>query len=57
VPFKQVGTATGAGAVVVLYGSVVVNGLTISGAQLWTQNSQGMPCCSESGDHFGAALY
>jgi hypothetical protein len=53
VPFKPVGTASGAGAVIVLYGSVVVNGLTVSGVQLWTQNSPGMPCCSESGDHFG----
>lgn len=56
VSFKDVGTASDAGAVNVIYGSFL-GGLTSTNNQLWTQNSQGMPCCSESGDHFGAAVY
>jgi FG-GAP repeat len=60
VPYKQVGTAAGAGAVHVIYGSSAAkgsNGLASTGNQIWTQNSAGMPCCSESGDHFGLSVY
>ena len=51
--------AFGAGAVNVLYGLASGNGLTVSGTQLWTQLSAGIPPGDfplENG-HFGAALY
>src|SRR5207237_247407 len=59
VPFKKVGTAAEAGAVVVIYGSHVTrnNGLVSTSSQFWTQNSPGMPGSSDPGDHFGASLY
>ena len=59
VPFKNVAGATDAGAVIVIYGSHVSrsNGLVSTNSQFWTQNSPGMPCCSDAGDHFGASLY
>lgn len=57
VPFRTVNGAAGAGAVVVVYGSFVQNGLIGTPIQLWTQNTPGMPCCSEAGDHFGATMY
>jgi hypothetical protein len=49
-PFEAVGTATGAGAVSVLYGSS--GGLTTSGGQLFTQVGGAV----EAGDLFGFAL-
>jgi FG-GAP repeat len=42
------------GAVDVLYGSR--RGLSASGAQLWTQNSPGVPDVAEERDHFGSIL-
>jgi hypothetical protein len=42
------------GAVGVLFGSA--DGLTAAGAQLWTQDSPGVPGAAEEGDHFGSAL-
>lgn len=57
VPFRTVNGAAGAGAVVVVYGSVFQNGLIGTPIQLWSQNTAGVPCCSEAGDHFGASMY
>ena len=54
VPLEDVGSATDAGAVNVLYGSGA--GLTDAGNQLWTQNAIGGGEPSEGGDRFGAAL-
>jgi FG-GAP repeat len=42
------------GAVGVFFGSAA--GLTAVGAQLWTQDSPGVPGAAEDGDHFGSAL-
>jgi FG-GAP repeat protein len=56
-PFEAVGGVSAAGAVIVSYGSQVLNGLAISGTQLWTQSSSGVPGGAEKDDHFGAALY
>jgi hypothetical protein len=49
----------GAGAVIVIYGST--NGLTATNpslppSQFWSQNAEGVPGDSETGDHFGSAL-
>jgi hypothetical protein len=57
VPFKDVGSASDAGAVLVLYGCVICNGLTAGFNQVWTQSSPGVPGGAEASDHFGAALY
>ena len=54
---ESVGTLSFAGAVHVLYGSFVNNGLSATGSQLWTQNSSGVPGGSEADDVFGWALY
>jgi hypothetical protein len=54
-PFRDLGTLTDAGAVIVLYGSV--SGLTNAGSQLWTQDSPGILDSAEAGDQFGRALY
>ena len=51
---ESVGSAHGAGAVNVIYGSA--SGLTASGNQLWTQDSPGIQGLAEAGDHFGSAL-
>jgi disulfide bond formation protein DsbB len=53
-PGEDVGSATDAGAVNVIYGSA--GGLSDAGNQLWTQNSVGAGESSESGDRFGAAV-
>jgi FG-GAP repeat len=50
-PSESVGSAWGAGAVSVLYGTGA--GLTTSGGQLFTQNSPGVPGAAEAFDHFG----
>jgi disulfide bond formation protein DsbB len=55
VPGEDLGTAADAGAVVVLYGAQAA-GLTATGAQLWTQDSPGVPGAAELGDIFGHAL-
>ena len=56
VPFESIGTAAGAGAVHVIYGSTNV-GLTVTGAQLWTENSTGLNNTAVAGDHFGLTVY
>jgi hypothetical protein len=52
VPFEDVGTVAGAGAVNVVYGSS--SGLTASGDQFWHQNN--LEDSPEAGDSFGSAL-
>ena len=54
VPSKNVGSSLNAGAVNVIYGSA--SGLSSTGAQFWTQNSQGILGSAASGDGFGTAL-
>jgi hypothetical protein len=54
VPLEDLGGATDAGAVHVLYGSL--SGLTATGSQMWSQDSPGITGEAESGDHFGLAL-
>ena len=53
------GHVDGAGAVNVIYGSVVNGGLTSVNDQFWSQGSgsDGVLGGAESGDHFGAAVY
>jgi hypothetical protein len=48
------GENNGAGAVNVLYGSPT--GISVTGDQLWTQDSLGVEGVAESGDNFGASL-
>ena len=54
VPFDNVGTVVGAGAVNVLYGSAT--GLTGTGSQLFSQDTPGVPGNAEVDDGFGFAL-
>ena len=51
---EAIGNLAAAGAVDVVYGSA--NGLTESGAQLWSQDSAGILFQATIGDQFGAAL-
>jgi hypothetical protein len=51
---EDVGTVLDAGAVQVLYGSAA--GLTATDAQLWTQNSPGIPDQAEVADKFGFSV-
>ncbi|MER7408401.1 FG-GAP-like repeat-containing protein [Streptomyces sp. NPDC000070] len=53
-PCTDVGSASCAGAVVVLYGSA--SGVSAARKAVITQNSAGVPGTAESGDVFGAAL-
>ena len=53
VPGEDLGTATDAGAVSVLYGS---SGGLASDGQVLSQDTAGVPGVSEDGDRFGAAL-
>jgi hypothetical protein len=53
-PFEDVGTRIDAGAVSALYG--VAGGLGLAGAQLFTQDSGGVPGTAEAGDFFGGAV-
>jgi hypothetical protein len=53
VPFEDVGSAVGAGAVNVLYGTA--NGLSTLGSQDWTENSIS-GTAADTGDQFGRAL-
>jgi hypothetical protein len=53
-PGKNIGTATNAGSLNILYGSA--NRLTTSGAQIWTQGASGLIGVAEKNDGFGAAL-
>ena len=54
VPGEAVGSAGGAGAVSVIYGSPA--GLASAGNQLWTQNSPNVAGTAEAGDGFGTAV-
>ncbi len=54
VPYDDIGSKDGAGAVNVLYGSRT--GLTAAGDQLWSQASPGVKGRARRGDGFGAAL-
>ncbi|WP_328880333.1 FG-GAP repeat domain-containing protein [Streptomyces sp. NBC_00299] len=53
-PYTPVGGKTGAGAVVVNYGSA--NGISASRRTIITQNTAGIPGTAEQGDEFGQAL-
>ena len=54
VPAENLGSATDAGGVNVLYGTA--SGLGTARNQFWTQDSPGIGDAAESGDRFGAAL-
>ncbi|CAL9316113.1 hypothetical protein SUDANB51_02738 [Streptomyces sp. enrichment culture] len=54
-PGEDLGTASGAGAVVVLRGTA--DGLTGSGAQVVTQNTPNVPGAAETADAFGKAVH
>jgi hypothetical protein len=54
VPYEQVGAAPAAGAMNVLYGSIVV-GLDDPGNQRWHQNSAGIAGVANANDNFGIA--
>ena len=54
VPFEDVGSVSGAGAVNAIYGSA--SRLTATGNQLWHQDSAGIADAAERGDGFGNAL-
>jgi hypothetical protein len=53
-PGEDIGSASAAGAVNVLYGGAA--GLTGSGSQTFTQNTPGVGSASETGDEFGYSL-
>ena len=53
-PTEAVGTVSFAGAITVLYGSPA--GLATANAQLWTQNTSGVPGVAETHDSFGQTL-
>lgn len=54
VPGEDLGSATDAGGVNVIYGSST--GLASAGNQFWTQNTSKVPDKAETGDQFGFAL-
>jgi hypothetical protein len=54
VPEEDVGGASDAGAVNVLFGSAA--GLTAAGSQIWHQDSTGVPGAAENFDRFGNVL-
>ena len=54
VPYENVGSIGGAGAVNIIYGSEL--GLGAAGNQYWNQNEPGMAGGAEANDHFGWAL-
>lgn len=54
IPYESVGSAGGAGAIEVIFGST--NGLTSTNDQLIHQDSSFVPDIAESGDHFGFPL-
>jgi hypothetical protein len=54
VPGEDVGGATDAGAVNLLFGSA--GGLAAAGAQIWSQASPGVPGAAEMFDQFGSVL-
>src|SRR5215210_4403501 len=53
-PFEDVGPVSNGGAVTILFGSSV--GMSSEGAQLWTQDSDGVSGASDAGDQFGSAM-
>src|SRR5262245_54731095 len=53
-PDEDLGTASDAGAVIVIYGSS--GGLTSTNSQVWTQESTLVPDVAEPGDRFGESL-
>lgn len=55
VPNETIGTASRAGAVNVLYGSLTV-GLASGGNQIWTQDASGVRGTAETDDAFGTSL-
>src|SRR5205823_1853440 len=54
VPDENLGRIADAGAVRVLYGSPL--GLTVTGNQLWSEDTPGLEGTADARDHFGAAL-
>jgi hypothetical protein len=54
-PYATVAGVSGAGAINVIYGSYLVNGLVSSGRQVLTQQTFGST--PQAGAHFGAAMY
>jgi hypothetical protein len=52
-PNKNVGSAIGAGEMIRFHATPIASEFT---AEIWTQNSPGVPGTAETGDHFGAAL-
>jgi hypothetical protein len=56
VPFEDVGTASDAGAVHVLYGSAAGLQATSPDDQLWSQDSPNVEDSTEPGDRFGGSL-
>jgi hypothetical protein len=54
VPFEDIGSLSGAGAVNVLYGGA--SGLSSAGDQVWSQDGAGVKDTSEEGDSFGGAI-
>lgn len=57
VPFEDVGGATDAGAVIVIYGSLGGLSTTAIPAQLWHQDIAGINDTARRGDRFGQTLY
>jgi hypothetical protein len=53
-PSESLGSGARAGAVHVIYGSPA--GLSDSGSQFWSQNSEGITDSAETNDHFGESL-
>ncbi|KUN26896.1 hypothetical protein AQJ11_16545 [Streptomyces corchorusii] len=53
-PGEDLGKFNEAGAVTVLFGSA--SGLTTKGAKTWTQDTEGVPGGSETGDQFGQSV-
>jgi hypothetical protein len=52
-PNKNIGSAIGAGQMIRYHPALTGSDFT---AEIWTQNSPGVPGVAESGDHFGAAV-
>lgn len=54
VPHESIGTVFDGGAANVIYGTA--DGLTVTGSQMWNQDTAGIPGMSEDSDQFGLAL-
>jgi hypothetical protein len=57
VPNKAIGGVTAAGAINVIYGSGLGNGLVTNNAQLWFEGQPGIPTAAVAFDGFGSTLY